>query len=413
MKANVRPNRASRLGPLVVLVGLSTLTACGDGGGSDTAPPLSDGTPGSTSTTATVGTVSAMVSTAPGNATLNVSTSTWAPAAPLPTIRSYHSATLLPNGKVLVAGGREGSPTVRSVSLYDPATDTWSAAADMITTRNSHKATLLQNGQVLVTGGMTSSNISTASAEIYNPSTDSWSSAGNIPGGWRARHTATLLTNGKVLVAGGISCCLPPMDPIFSTALYDPATNSWTSAGNLASSRADAAAVLLSNVGPPATEYVLIIGGSESTQQRASAEIYDPVANTWAPAASMATARGAPVATLLANGNVFVTGGHQSALTEIYDPALNTWASAASMSNQRIAHTATLLTNGTVLVAGGQATTGYLDASEVYDPATNTWGLPATMTTSRALHTATLLPNGAVIVIGGYNGATLQSTDIY
>jgi hypothetical protein len=114
--------------------------------------------------------------------------------------RFLHTATLLPNGKVLVAGGDSGSGELSSAELYDPATGTWSATGSLNTARSQHTATLLPNGKVLVAGGEGPGGV-LRSAELYDPISGTWSNTGN--GTARRVHTATLLPNGKVLVAGG------------------------------------------------------------------------------------------------------------------------------------------------------------------------------------------------------------------
>src|SRR5213078_2182015 len=127
--------------------------------------------------------------------------------------RYRHTATLLPSGKVLVAGGSNGSD-LSSAELYDPASGTWTATGSLGTARDAHTATLLPNGKVLVAGGSTGSGLS--SAELYDPASGTWTTTGSL-GTARDAHTATLLPNGKVLVAGGNN------GPALSSAeLYDP-----------------------------------------------------------------------------------------------------------------------------------------------------------------------------------------------
>jgi N-acetylneuraminic acid mutarotase len=114
-----------------------------------------------------------------------------------------HTATLLLNGKVLVAGGTNVSDTLlASAELYDPATENWSDTGSLRTSRANHTATLLPNGKVLVAGGGYGDDYSLASAELYDPATGTWSYTGSLSMG-RLAYTATLLTDGRVLATGG------------------------------------------------------------------------------------------------------------------------------------------------------------------------------------------------------------------
>src|SRR5215472_13497923 len=127
---------------------------------------------------------------------------TWTVTGSLNTARANHTATLLPNGQVLVAGGENGAGLfLASAELYNPSTGQWTVTGSMSTPRIGHQATLLPNGQVLVSGGNNTSG-ALASAELFNPSTGRWTTTGSmtIP---RAMHGATLLLNGQVLVAAG------------------------------------------------------------------------------------------------------------------------------------------------------------------------------------------------------------------
>src|SRR5262249_50250126 len=116
--------------------------------------------------------------------------------------RSAHTATLLQDGQVLVAGGGISSPGLTSAELYDPATGVWMETGDLITPlRSSYTATLLPYGQVLVAGGISGTH-QTESAELYDPTSGAWAATVSLKPG-RYGHTATLLFIGQVLVAGG------------------------------------------------------------------------------------------------------------------------------------------------------------------------------------------------------------------
>jgi N-acetylneuraminic acid mutarotase len=328
----------------------------------------------------------------------------WTTAGSMSTGREQFTATLLPSGKVLVAGGLNSSGALASAELYDPATNSWSPAASMAASRSWHTATRLLSGKVLITGGRVSGTSYRASAELYDPATNSWSSAGSMAAS-RGYHTATLLSSGKVLVTGGASSVA-----LSSAELYDPATNSWSSAASIMSARYDHTAILLSS------GKVLVSGGySDGGNYHSSAGLYDPATNSWSPAASMATGRAGYTPILLPSGKVFAAGGtNGSALSsvEVYDPATNAWSSAAPLASARRNATVTLLSSGEVLVAGG--TNGnYLTSAEVYDPATNSWSPTAAMASGRTFYTATLLSSGQVLVAGGTNGSALSSAELY
>ncbi len=140
-----------------------------------------------------------------------LATGTWSNTGSLNIARTSHTATLLPNGKVLIAGGASTGGDLTSAELYDPATGTWSTTGHLNTSRWLHTATLLPNGKVLVVGGWTGIN----RAELYDPTTERWN---DITGPHTGRfwHTATRLLNGKVLVMGW-----------GRPEMYDPVTGIW------------------------------------------------------------------------------------------------------------------------------------------------------------------------------------------
>jgi hypothetical protein len=331
--------------------------------------------------------------------------------------RGYHTATLLPNGKVLVTGGFNG---VASAELYDPASGTWTPTGSLTNGRSQHTAILLPNGKVLVAGGI-SGFFDVPSAELYDPASGTWTPTGSLNQARRS-HTATLLPDGKVLVAGGffdMPGTILGGNAISSAELYDPASGTWTMTGSLATPRFQHTATLLPN------GKVLVAGGGGNPYGVGvleSTELYDPANGTWTATGSLANGRAYHTATLLGNGKVLVAGGYgsgSSASTELYDPASGTWTATGSLVNGRGFHTATLLGNGKVLVAGGgYDSSGHVLANaELYDPVSGSWRATGSLITARAFHTETLLPDGAVLIAGGGNGdgsgSYLASAELY
>jgi hypothetical protein len=217
-----------------------------------------------------------------------------------------HTATLLPNGQVLIAGGWRGPSATRSAELYDPGSGQFFPTNAMNFIRSGHTATLLANGQVLIAGAVFPSFTNTA--ETYDTASRNWIPTGLMTS-VRGYHAAALLKNGKVLIAGG-----------------------------------------------QATD----------TQYLASAEIYDPNLRTFAATGSMANSRSQLTATPLANGQVLITGGfgffapYESgtlSTAELYHPASKTFVTTRRpMIDSRQGHAATLLADGRhVLINGGLA----------------------------------------------------------
>jgi Kelch motif protein len=149
--------------------------------------------------------------------------------------RYAHAATLLPSGKVLVAGGSDGTSTILSAEVYDPATDSWAATGSLVAFSFAAPAIVLQNGKILLPGG------GPGTAQLYDATTGSWSATGSLNVARRA-YTATLLPSGKVLVAGGSD---PNGTSVGSAETYDPVAGSWKLTGLLAVSRSDHTATLL------------------------------------------------------------------------------------------------------------------------------------------------------------------------
>lgn len=366
------------------------------------------------------------------NAGVVASAELFDPAAPswratgfLTTPRVEYTATLLRNGKVLVSGGNytdvNGIPHLNgSAEIYDPATGAWILTTPLLMPRYRHTATLLANGKVLVAAGyFFGPDYIThilASTELYDPVSGSWSATGNLATG-RTDHTATLLPNGKVLVAGGLSTVSGGTVPSTASAeLYDPATGSWTPTGSLVTPRRQHTATLLPN------GKVLVAGGVSSNAISAatilaSAELYDPVTGGWTSTGALATARYIHTSTLLPSGKVMVVAGSTAgppAGSELYNPATGTWSPTGPTTSRR-RHTATLLPNGKVLIIGG--TGSEIDPgpgnAELYDPASGITTATAYPRYARDSHTTTLLPNGKVLIAGGHWYYDLDTSIFY
>ncbi|WP_437729606.1 kelch repeat-containing protein [Sorangium sp. So ce861] len=320
--------------------------------------------------------------------------------------RKVHTATLLPSGKVLVAGGwdvqyaKETFLTLDSAEIYDPVADSWSFTGSMNYPRGEHTATLLSSGKVLVVGGQLAdfhNGILHKSAELYDPETGAWTAAASMAFE-RNGHTATLLSSGKVLVVGGPGDIQPGR-----VELYDPETDQWTFTGPMIQPRIWHAATLL-----PSGK-VLVAGGSGPFGPLfASAELYDPEADRWEVTGAMNHERAFHTMTLLTNGEVLVAGGAHPdgtgiASAERYEPEAGRWTLTSPMTDKRAVHTATPLPDGQVLVAGGYGERRIHRSAELYDPAVDTWTATSPMSHARIGHSATGLLNGEVMVAGGGN----------
>ena len=304
--------------------------------------------------------------------------------------RVEHTATLLPDGRVLVVGGRGGSPT--SAEVWDPATGTFGPAGSLAKKRVEHTATLLPDGRVLIVGGWGFYDVF-ASATVWDPATASFSPAGSLVEA-RRQHTATLLPDGRILIVGGQD----DDDVLASAEVWDPVTASFGPAGPLAEARGYHTATLLSD------GRVLVVGGASDDGFRTPAEVWDPATDTFGPAGSLAEARFLHTATALPDGRVLVVGGWFGDITsaEVWEPATGTFGPAGSLAEARGQHTATLLPDGRVLVVGGGDGHDVLTSAEVWDPTAGTFGPAGSLAEPRAVHTATLLLDGRVLIVGGW-----------
>ncbi len=338
--------------------------------------------------------------------------------------RQIHTATLLANGRVLVAGGYDNKDAeLASAVLYDPTTGTFSPTGSLRHARGSHTATLLSDGRVLIAGGGSASwtdKVASylASAELYDPKTGKFKPTGSMAT-TREYHTATQLTDGRVLITGGNDA---GAHAVASAELYDPKTGTFSPTGSMASARGFHTATPLSD------GRVLIVGGYSAGWTvdglfLASAEIYDPKTGTFSPTGSLAAGRGFQTATLLSDGRVLIAGGddsvgHSLHTAELYDPETGTFSPTGSLRHARTFHAATRLADGSVLLAGGDPSgwsyaDAFLDSAEIYDPKTGTFSPTGSLTHRRVFHSATLLADGRVLVAGGTDPTPLTSAEIY
>lgn len=319
---------------------------------------------------------------------------------------------------------------------------TFSETGSMNVARYKHTATLLNDGRVLITGGVTNdSAYSTSSAELYDPATGIFSFTGSMSTG-RAYHTATMLDSGKVLIVGGSAYCDPyPNGGLATAELYDPATGTFALTGSMGTDRSEPAAAILPNgnvliisnytseiydaasgtfapttgqmttaryVGtlltPLMTGKVLVTGGAWAAD--GTAEIYDPITDTFSDEGFLCVPRQSDMATLLDDGRVLIAGGwYGPPGAEVYDPVTGVFTPSYLSAYPRYLSKAELLGNGQVLIPGG-VNAGWVAESlaDIWDPVTGDITSTGSLMTARAWHTVTTLNNGRILVVGGFSG---------
>ncbi len=317
------------------------------------------------------------------NASDPSSAAKWVAAASLGVVRAGHTATLLLDGRVLVAGG-SGDPTAE---LYDPVTDTWRGAANMsASVYFGSAATLLRNGKVLIVDGIR--------FELYDPVSDTWTDMPDTDGA----NTATLLADGRVLVTTAAGDGWGDFEYAYGK-LYDPETGKWTFTAR--TSYPFTTPTLLHN------GKVLVVGLSSSSQ------IYDPVTDTWDLVGGPEFAYGAYAALTLADGSVMVVGEES---VWVFDPAASAWARIADLNIPRRSASATLLPDGNVLVVGGRNCSAdactSVATTELYDARTQRWRSAGDLIQARAGHAATLLRDGRILIEGGGRTVPGRSREI-
>jgi hypothetical protein len=300
--------------------------------------------------------------------------------------RANHSATLLLDGRVLIAGGVSNASDfekpLASAELYDPSNHSFTPTGSMTVPRLSPGAVLLANGKVLIVGGSQD-----LTAELYDPSTGAFTSAGDMVSG--DSDFPTLLQDGRVLVEGVNAEIYDPATGVFSlTAAYADQNPEWLTSTLLQDGR-------------------VLLTGCNSCNAGVS-EIFDPRTSTFTSIGPLTQWYDVNTTTLLTNGKVLFVGndenGGLSADAELYDPAAGTFMSIENATAPHEFAAAVRLADGTVLITGGQLLGGVGSAgSDLYFPSTGAFGFAGNMSLGRHEHTATLLNDGTVLITGGYS----------
>jgi LysM repeat protein len=348
------------------------------------------------------------------------------PTGSMTTPRDGATATVLQDGRVLIAGGQNGAKYLASAELYDPASGRFTPTGSMVEPRTGHTATLLRDGRVLIVGGSINAP-ATASAELYDPTAGTFTATGSMAVA-RTDCTATLLADGRVLVAGGMGAARSSASPtsfsgssdsagdggyLASAELYDPNTGTFAGTSAMTEPRAFHSATLLLD------GRVLIAGGESGSGDPnnagalATAELYDPATGRFQATGSMARHEFEP--TLLTDGRVlFIEGSDEVGLSgahaELFDPASGAFTGTGTMAIGSYSATAIRLADGRVLVVGGvhqdfappkAYMTKLLASAELFEPATGRFVPTGSMSTARIGATAVLLKDGRVLVAGG------------
>jgi hypothetical protein len=319
------------------------------------------------------------------------------PAAPMLEPRSGQSATLLPDGKVLIAGGmRRNQDFYKSAELYDPATGKFHATGEMSVGRVGQIAVLLQSGKVLIAGGWVGGQAGTDSAELYDSATGKFTVIAKRMTTRRGRPSATLLVDGDVLIAGGEES---DNESLASAEIFHVKTLSFQSTGSMHHARISHTATLLKD------GRVLIAGGYAGGVS-SGAELYDPKSGAFTETGSLGTARCKHTAGLLPDGKVLIAGGSDSrgwtgnlSSAETYDPHTGKFTAASAMNDSRfkLPDEAVQLPSGRLLIAGGSKEV------EVFDPASGKFLVVAGQMTDKWHYLSeTKLDDGSVLLAGGY-----------
>jgi hypothetical protein len=329
--------------------------------------------------------------------------------------RAVHTATLLRDGRVLIAGGCSrdgcgGNERAMASELFDPASNEFTPGPSLTTARAGHTATSLLDGRVLIVGGYEAEGVAPlASAEVFDPAAQAVVPTGTLAEG-RGGHTANLLLDGRVLIVGGTGSAGEPLE---SVEIYDPDTGLFGTAAPLPVARASHAAVTVDGGD------VLVVGGR--SQRRgpviASTVRYDAAADRWYEAGDLNEARNKHAVVPVLEGGALAIGGatendfdERLASVELWDPVSSRWVTLGNMAAGRfkLRGAAAALADGRIVVAGGASHV------ELIDPLTGGISVGAgSLETGALFATATTLADGRVLIAGGYDDEIQVLADAY
>jgi WD40 repeat protein len=351
---------------------------------------------------AAIPTSAAPTTSAAGGLTL---VSAWSLAQP----RALHTATLLQDGRVLIAGGRDDTDTtLATAEVYEPATGSFTQTGPMSSARIRDTATLLPDGRVLISGGKDATGQVLATAELFDPKTGDFIKTGSMSTP-RFNAKAVALADGRVLIVGGND----GSKPLDTLETYDPKSGKFSSAGRMSVPRDDPAVAVL---GGAKTGKVIIAGGAD---QFYTAEVYDPVSGVSGLPEDTGTALGGGTACTLADGSVLFIGDDS---IEADDPIIeysvsqDAWTTGPTIEAGGSAAAVAPLEDGSILVvesiSSGGVTSNFVD---VYDPTTARVDYVGGLAQGRDSLTATQLKDGSILFVGGeqIDGPAVGTVELY
>jgi len=269
------------------------------------------------------------------------------------------TVTKLQNGRVLIDGGSttgviNSSTTYAGAELFDPASNSFSAAGSVVVARGYHTATLLSDGRVLIAAGSTNVAIFN-SAEIYNPTSNTFAATGSLSLE-RFGADAVLLPNGKVLIAGGYYT-------LGASEVFDPVAGTFSPTGRAHHEHDDGAAFLLSN------GQALIVGGADPYISTGIVETYSQDSGVFTLTSPMSTPRYSFSSAMLQDGRVFVAGGASNlslASAEIYTPITQGLVTSQTGTTGRVASGSATATSQSIAVISETATIPWTASTQTY-----------------------------------------------